>query len=71
MLKHGMQYVMDINHVEISKAILVFRVIKATFKRNKIPINLSTVIRTKLKTDTIDDTILKYTPTLHPKVASE
>ena len=67
----GTQKAIDINHVANSKAVLIFVVMSRTFNGKTIATNLSTAIKTRLKMETIADSILKYTPTLQPIVASE
>jgi hypothetical protein len=59
----------DINQVPNNNVVLTFRVISVAFKGNTVAMNLSTAINTRLRIDTIWDTILKYDPTLHATVA--
>lgn len=66
-----MKYAIDINHVPSSKAALTFRVISRAFRGNTVAMNLSTAIKTRLRMDTIADTILKNTPTLQPNFARD
>ena len=63
-----MHCVIDINHVATSKAAFTLGLISVAFKGNTVAMNLSTEINMRLRTDTVRDSILKYDPTLQPKV---
>ena len=57
------------NHVANIRLILILLYSSVAFKGYTVAMNLSTAISTRLRMDTTVDTLLTYTPILHPGVA--
>lgn len=57
-----MQYVTEISHVPSIKAAVSLPAMNAAFKGKTVARNLSVAINTRLRTDTMPDTLLKISP---------